>query len=143
MLKLARKRNIDVVQGFGEDLPFKNDIFNSITIVYTIELVDDPLHCLREAVGTLKKRGALILGILDRTSSWGKFYQQKKSESKFHKFFRADSPEEILQILKTIPVEFREAAQALFHAPPCVQKIEEPGKGYGQGGFVILKAVKI
>jgi ubiquinone/menaquinone biosynthesis C-methylase UbiE len=143
MLKLARQRNIKVVQGYGEDLPFKNETFNFVTIVYTIELVDDPLHCLREAVRTLKKRGALILGILDRKSSWGKFYEQKKTQSKYYKFFRFFSPEEILQIFKDIPVEFKETVQTLFHAPPDIQKIEEPRKGYGQGGFVVLKAVKM
>ena len=142
MLKLAKQRNIRVVQGFGEDLPFKNETFNFVTIVYTIELVDDPLHFLRETVRTLKKRGALILGILDRKSSWGKFYERKQAHSKYYKFFHFFSPEEILQIFKDIPLEFKEAVQTLVHPPPDINDIEEPMGDFGQGGFVVLKAVK-
>ena len=74
MLKLAKKRNIKVIQGFGEDLPFKNESFHFISIVYTIWLVDDPFRFLKEAVRTLKKKGTLVLGIRDRNSRWGKFY---------------------------------------------------------------------
>lgn len=143
MLKLAKQRNIKVVQGFGEDLPFKNETFNFVIIVYTIELVDDPLHCLKEAVRTLKKRGALILGMLDRKSSWGKYYERKQAHSKYYKFFHFFSPEEILQILKDISLEFKEAVQTLVHPPPDIKEIEEPREGYGQGGFIILKAIKI
>lgn len=143
MLKLAKQRNIKVVQGFGEDLPFKNEIFNFVIIVYTIELVDDPLHCLKEAVRTLKKRGALILGMFDRNSDWGKYYERKRAQSKYYKFFHFFSPEEILQIFKYIPVEFKDAVQTLFHPPPDIEEIEEPREGYGQGGFVLLKAIKI
>ena len=42
MLKLAKQRNIMVVQGFGETLPFKNETFHYVLIVFTIELIDDP-----------------------------------------------------------------------------------------------------
>jgi ubiquinone/menaquinone biosynthesis C-methylase UbiE len=43
MLKLAQKRGIQVVQGFGENLPFKNKVFHFIQIVFLIEFVDDPV----------------------------------------------------------------------------------------------------
>jgi len=143
MLKLAKQRNIKVVLGFGESLPFKNESFNFVTIVYTIELVDDPLRFLKEAVRTLKKRGALILGMLDRESSWGKFYKQKAAQSKYYNVFRFFSPEEILQIFKKLPLEYKVAFQTQFHPPPDIKDIEEPKKGFGQGGFVVLKAIKV
>jgi len=143
MLKLAKQRNIKVVLGFGESLPFKNESFNFVTIVYTIELVDDPLRFLKEAVRTLKKRGSLILGMLDRESSWGKFYKQKAAQSKYYNVFRFFSPEEILQIFKKLPLEYKVAFQTQFHPPPDIKDIEEPKKGFGQGGFVVLKAIKV
>lgn len=143
MLKFAKQRHIKVVQGLGEDLPFKNETFNFVTIVYTIELVDDPLHCLKEAVRTLQKRGALIVGMHNRNSDWGKHYERKQAQSKYYKFFHFFSPEEILQFFKEIPVEFKDAVQTLFQSPPDIKDIEEPREGYGPGGFVLLKAVKI
>lgn len=142
MLKHAKQRNIKVIQGYGEDLPFKNESFNFVLIVYTIWLADDPLRFLKEAVRTLNKRGALILGILDRKSSWGIFYEKKVAQSKFYSAGHFLSPDEILEIFKNIAVEFNEAFQTLLHPPPDIKETEEPRRGFGHGGFVALKAIK-
>jgi len=142
MLKLAEQRGVTVIQGIGENLPFKNESFNFVLIVLTIWLVDNPLSVLRETVRVLKKRGALILGILDRESSWGKFYMRKATKSSFYKSPHFFSPEEILLIFKDISLEFDAAFQTLIQPPPDIKYREEPEKGYGQGGFVVLKAIK-
>lgn len=143
MLKLAKKRNINVVQGFGENLPFKNESFHFVLIVFTIELVDDPPRFLKEAARTLKKDGAIILGIMDRDSQWGKFYEQKAAQGESYSDFSFLTPEEVLEIFKNIDVEFEEAFQTLFQPPPDIKDIEQPKRGFGRGGFVVLKAEKI
>ncbi len=140
MLKLAKARKIKAVQGFGEELPFKSQSFHFVSIVFTIEFVDDPIRFLKEAVRTLKKNGELVLGMLDRESEWGKYYERNTSRKRF---FRSFTPEEILKIFKGISLEFKEAFQTLFQPPPDIKKIEEPRRGYGQGGFVVLKGKKI
>ena len=142
MLKLAEQRGVTVIQGIGENLPFKNESFNFALIVLTIWLVDNPLSVLKEAVRVLKKRGVLILGILDRESSWGKFYMRKAAKSSFYKSPHFFSPEEILLIFKYISLEFDAAFQTLIQPPPDIKYREEPERGYGQGGFVVLKAIK-
>jgi len=142
MLKLAEQRGVTVIQGIGENLPFKNESFNFALIVLTIWLVDNPLSVLKEAVRVLKKRGVLILGILDRESSWGKFYMRKAAKSSFYKSPHFFSPEEILLIFKDISLEFDAAFQTLIQPPPDIKYREEPERGYGQGGFVVLKAIK-
>ncbi len=142
MLKLARQRNINVIQGFGENLPFKDESFHFVLIVFTIELVDDPPRFLKEAVRTLKKDGTLILGIMDRNSLWGEFYEQKAAQGESYTGFSFLTPEEILEIFKNIDVEFEEAFQTLFQTPPDFKDIEQPKRGFGQGGFVVLKALK-
>ena len=142
MLKLAEQRGVTVIQGIGENLPFKNESFNFALIVLTIWLVDNPLRVLREAVRVLKKRGELILGILDRESSWGKFYMRKAAKDSFYSSPHFFSPEEILLIFKDISLEFDAAFQTLIQPPPDIQYREKPEKGYGQGGFVVLKAIK-
>jgi hypothetical protein len=40
-------------------------------------------------------------------------------------------------------VEFKEAFHTHFHAPPDIQDIEEPKKGFGEGGLVVFKGVKL
>ncbi len=138
MLKLAQHKNVLVVQGVGENLPFKKESFNFVLIVYTIELADDALHFLTEAAKTLKKRGVLILGIANRASAWGKFYEQEAAKG----FWQWCSTEEILRYFKKIRLEFQEAFHTHFHAPPDIKEIEEPKKGFGPGGLVVFKAVK-
>lgn len=138
MLKLAQKRKISVVQGCGENLPFKKESFHFVLIVYTIELTDDAFRFLKEAVRTLKRRGVLILGIANRESSWGKFYEQEAARG----FWRFYSIEEILHYFKKVSVEFQQAFHTHFHAPPDIQGIEEPKKGFGEGGLVVFKGVR-
>ena len=142
MLKLARSQDIKVVQGSGENLPFKIGSFHFILIVLTMWLVDDPLRFLKEAAGTLKKNGVLILGIMDGKSQWGKFYEQKATQSKAYSAGQFLTPEEILEIFKKIGVKYKEAFQTLHHSPPDIEDIEEPRKGFGQGGFVAIKGIK-
>jgi ubiquinone/menaquinone biosynthesis C-methylase UbiE len=138
MLKLAQQKNILAVQGHGENLPFKKESFNFVLIVYTIELADDALRFLKEATKILKKRGALILGIANRESSWGKYYEQDAAKGLWHWY----SIEEVLRYFKKIRLEFQAAFHTHFHAPPDIKEIEEPKKGFGQGGLVVFKAVK-
>lgn len=142
MLKLAEQRGVTVIQGIGENLPFKNESFNFALIVLTIWLVDNPLSVLKEAVRVLKKRGALILGILDRESSWGKYHMQKAAKSSYYQSPHFFSPDDILLILKDISLEFDAAFQTLIQPPPDIKYREEPKRGFGQGGFAVLKAIK-
>jgi ubiquinone/menaquinone biosynthesis C-methylase UbiE len=142
MLKLAKNRNINVIQGFGENLPFKNESFHFVLIVFTIEFVDDPPRFLKEAVRTLKKDGTLILGITDRNSLWGEFYKQKAARGESYAGFSFLTPEEVLEIFQNIDLEFEEAFQTLFRPPPDIKDIEQPKRGFGRGGFVVLKAAK-
>jgi ubiquinone/menaquinone biosynthesis C-methylase UbiE len=48
MLWLAKKRGIRVVQGLGESLPFEDQSFDFVQIVFVVEFVDNLLLFLRE-----------------------------------------------------------------------------------------------
>ena len=139
MLTLAKKRGISVVQGTGEALPFKEETFDFVQIVFVIEFVDDPFVFLREAARSLRQNGALILGFIDKDSEWGRYYAGDPSH-RVH--FHPPSREEILDILEKIGMEFQEAFQTLFQPPPDISKKENPKRGFGRGGFVVLMAIK-
>jgi ubiquinone/menaquinone biosynthesis C-methylase UbiE len=138
MLRLAKKRGLLVVQGLGENLPFKDESFDFVQIVFVIESIDDLVSFLGEAVRTIRRNGFLILGFIDRDSPWGKYYAGQPSRDYFH----PPSPEEILDIFKKIGLDFREACQTLFQSPPDLGEREDPIGGFGQGGFVVLRATK-
>ena len=79
MLEIASRRDVNVRWGFGEDLPFLENSFDYVAIIITLCFVDDPLKVLQESRRVLKNDGELILGIIDKNSFLGKFYQKKKS----------------------------------------------------------------
>jgi ubiquinone/menaquinone biosynthesis C-methylase UbiE len=139
MLRLAKKRGLLVVQGVGERLPFKDGSFDFVQIIFVIEFVDDRVSFLVEAVRTIKPKGALILGFIDKDSPWGQYYARDPSS---RRHFHPPSPATILDIFKKIGLEFREARQTLFQPPPDLIEKEQPKPGFGQGGFVVLKGVK-
>ncbi|MCK4912845.1 MAG: class I SAM-dependent methyltransferase, partial [Candidatus Omnitrophica bacterium] len=79
MIDIAAQRDVVVRWGFGEDLPFFEDTFDYIAIIITLCFVQNPQKVLKEAIRVLKKNGKIILGIIDKNSFLGKFYQRKKS----------------------------------------------------------------
>jgi len=139
MIRLAKNRGLLAVQGLGESLPFKDECFDFVQIVFVIEFVDDLVLFLREAVRTIRRNGACILGFIDRESPWGQYYARDPSH---RRHFHPPSPQEVLDIFNKIGLEFREACQTLFQPPPDLNKKENPRRGFGRGGFVVLKATK-
>ncbi len=77
-LKMAKKRGVKTVQGYGENLPFEDETFGCILIIVTLCFVENPLAVLREAKRVVKKDGSIILGLVPRDSPWGAFYEEKK-----------------------------------------------------------------
>jgi len=143
MLKKARERNVVPVQGLGEELPFKNESFHFILIVVTICFADQPLRVFEEAARTLKKKGILILGIIDKKSKWGRFYEKKAAQSTFYKEAHFFSADKIRQLLKAAGFRVEAVYQTLLQPPSSTDIIKEPRSGAGDGGFVAFKAVKI
>jgi len=139
MLRLAKKRGLLVVQGLGESLPFKDESFDFVQIIFVIECVDDLVSFLREAVRTVRRNGALILGFIDRDSLWGQYYARDPAQ---RRNFHPPSTEEVLDIFDKIGLKFQEACQTLFQLPPDLSKKENPKRGFGRGGFVVLMATK-
>lgn len=139
MLGLARRKGIQVVQGFGEALPFRSGTFDFVLIVFVLEFVDDLRSFLEEATRVLGSRGALVAGFIDRDSSWGRHFRMSSSA---RRFFHPPSPRELIDAIESVGMEFKDSWQTLFGPPPDVLREEVPRPGYGRGGFVVFKAVK-
>jgi ubiquinone/menaquinone biosynthesis C-methylase UbiE len=83
MAKIAEKRGIQMVLGVAEYLPFKRQSFDLILIIAALSLFKDPVKALCEAAGVLKPGGQIIIGILDRDSLQGDFYESGKKGGRF------------------------------------------------------------
>lgn len=140
MLKIAQERGIDVHRAQGERLPFDSSLFDYIAIIITLCFVKDPVKVLIEAKRVLRNRGKIIIGIVDKNSFLGRFYQKKKSL--FYKKARFFSVEEIVDLLKMSGFGRFSYYQTIYKLPDKMKSVDKPRKGFGKGGFVIITGEK-
>lgn len=77
-LEFAEKRGIKVKIARGEELPFEDQYFGGVFMLFTLCFVKEPERVLSETGRVLKQDGRLIIGIINRESKWGEYYLQKK-----------------------------------------------------------------
>jgi SAM-dependent methyltransferase len=85
MRERARQRNIKVIDGVAEDLPYPDQSFDFVLMVTTICFVDDIYKSFDEVHRILIDKGHLIIGFVDKNSAIGKEYIKRKDESLFYK----------------------------------------------------------
>ena len=141
MLDIAKSRGIDIVKGVAESLPFENDYFDFVLIVTTLCFVDNPLKALSEIKRVLKPGGSLIIGMIDRSSALGKSYEAKKQDNPFYRDAHFYSVDEEIQLMNQLGFAQKEIYQTIFKPLENITKVEQVKKGYGDGGFVVIRAV--
>ncbi len=144
LLKMAVKKGIKVERAVGEKLPFPNGIFGGVFILFTICFVKEPRKVIAEANRVLKKGGGLILGIINRESVWGKFYQTKKAEGHpVYKHARFHSSKEVKALIKEVGLKV-EAFSSTLCQPPSDMPHEEAVHDLliEDAGFVCIHARK-
>jgi len=140
MLKIAKKRGIDVHRAQGERLPFDSSALDYITIIITLCFVKDPVKVLIEAKRVLKKRGKVIIGIIDKDSFLGRFYQGKKSL--FYRQAHFFGVKEVTDLLKMSGFGRISYYQTIYKFPDKMHSVEKPKKGFGKGAFVVISGEK-
>ncbi|MBN1633647.1 MAG: class I SAM-dependent methyltransferase [Ignavibacteria bacterium] len=140
MLDFARKRNLIVEKGYAENLPYPNSSFDFAVFITSICFIENPGKSLKEAFRVIKDKGELIVAIIDRDSTLGKSLETIKEDSKFYKYARFYSVPEMISIIEFNNFEIAEIVQTLINMNPHIP--ENPLKGYGKGGFVVIKAIK-
>ena len=140
MLRIANQRGVNTRWGFGEDLPFWKESFDYVAIIISLCFVKDPLKVLRESQRVLKKNGQIILGIIDKNSFLGEFYQKKKSM--FYKEANFFSVKELSRLLGSLGFQEISCYQTLFDLPKKIHSVQNSRKGFGRGGFVVISGQK-
>ncbi|MDI6800743.1 MAG: class I SAM-dependent methyltransferase [Thermodesulfovibrionales bacterium] len=141
-LKMAEKRGVKTVHGYGEDLPFEDETFGCILIIVTLCFVENPLEVLEEARRVLRKNGSIIIGLVPKDSPRGIFYEEKKKAGHpFYQSARFYTLSDIESLLQTIGLKISRIRSTLLQRPdePC--RIEEPIEGYTKdAGFLCIEA---
>ena len=140
MSKLAQQKGIIVLRGVAEHLPFKNNIFDFALMVTTICFVDDVNIAFQEARRILKSNGKFVVGLVDRNIPLGQIYLAKKEQNVFYRLATFYSTEEIISLLEQNKFKNIQIVQTVFGNLTEVKAIQSFKNGYGEGGFVVIKA---
>ena len=143
MKKIAQKRGIKVIEGVAEKLPFADSQFEFALMVTTVCFVDDIQTSFQEAYRVIKPGGCLVIGFIDRESPLGKLYQKHRKKSVFYRVATFHTTAEIVLNLKKAGFKNFSFTQTIFHNLPRIKALEPIKKGYGEGSFVVIKALKI
>jgi len=141
MIKIARRRGIDARLGFGERLPFKNSTFEYALIIVTLCFTKNPRQVLKETHRVLKKNGKVVIGIVDKNSFLGRFYQKKKSV--FYKNAHFFTVKDLTELLKSAGFGKIIYWQTIFALPSDMKGAHKELKGFGKGGFAVIAARKM
>jgi ubiquinone/menaquinone biosynthesis C-methylase UbiE len=142
MREIARKRGIEVIDAVAEDLPFADSQFDFALMVTTICFLDSIEAAFREAYRVLKLGGCLIIGFIDKNSPIGELYQQHKNESVFYRVANFYSVDDVVSQLKKDGFKDFNFTQTIFRNSAEIKDIEPVEEGYGEGSFVVVRAVK-
>ena len=145
MRKVARARGIDAVDGVAEHLPYSDSSFDFVLMVTTICFLDDVGAAMREAYRVIRPGGCIVIGFVDRESPVGRSYADHKDESPFYKDAEFLSVSEVSGHLEEAGFKDPTFRQTVFGAPGGsgeTGETETPREGYGEGSFVVVRAMR-
>lgn len=140
LLKIAKSRGIEIIEGVAESLPFSDNRFDTILFITTLCFVDDPFKALTEAKRVLKQRGILIIAMIDRDSKLGQRYENLKGQNPYYKYAHFFSITEIKELLRKIGFKQVEFYQTDFTSIEMFNAEETAKPGFGENGFIVIKA---
>jgi ubiquinone/menaquinone biosynthesis C-methylase UbiE len=140
MAALARKRGLKVLKGTAEKLPYEDRSLDFVLMVTVDCFLDDMNKAFQEIHRVLKSLGAVIIGMIDKSSPLGTVYQAKKEDNIFYCEATFHTVEELTSALKKVNFHEFNYWQTLLNISD--ETLEELQPGYGKGGFAVISAVK-
>lgn len=138
----AIQKGVHTLDAEAEHLPYQDKSFDYVLMAFCISYFKSVQFAFKQAYRVLKPGGSLLVGFLDKDSFIGKEYEARKQFSVFYKDATFYSPERIINELKRAGFSSFSFAQTLFKPLEEIKEVETPRTGFGQGSFVVIKAVK-
>jgi SAM-dependent methyltransferase len=142
MTEISRNRGITVYETVAEEATFDSETYDFVTMITTICFLKDPLKVFMKVKIILKPHGSFIIGLIDKNSKLGNYYESKKKDNIFYKHANFYSTKRVLDWLEKINFKNIQVYQTIFKLPKEITEIEPVRKGYGKGGFVVIHAQK-
>ncbi len=140
MRDYSHRLGLIVYKGTAENLPLEDKSYDFVLMVATICFIDNVEKAFREVRRVLKPGGSFIIGFVDKNSKLGKTYEKMKDQNKFYRYATFYSTDEIKQLLIKNKFKNVEIIQTVFGELAEIQNLQLFKEGYGEGGFVVIKA---
>jgi ubiquinone/menaquinone biosynthesis C-methylase UbiE len=141
MAKKAIEKDIEIIKGVAEHLPYGDLQFDFVLFV-TICHLENVKLAIEQAHRVLKHKGSIIIGFLDETQSIAKKYKERRQYSTFFKKAKFYSVPYIKKIIEEAGFKNLEFNQTLFGDLDSIKESQLPKTGYGEGSFIVVKATK-
>ncbi|HEY9221540.1 MAG: class I SAM-dependent methyltransferase [Lutibacter sp.] len=141
MAAIALKRGIEVVNGTAENLPMRDMYFDFVLFV-TICHLNSVKQAFKEAYRVLKPKGSIVVGFIDKDQKIGKTYEENRMRSTFFRYANFYSVAQVTKLLKEAGFKDFEYNQTLFGELDEIKEVQIPKQSYGEGSFVVVKAIK-
>ncbi|MEX1269282.1 MAG: class I SAM-dependent methyltransferase [Balneolaceae bacterium] len=138
MARIAQQRGIKTLLAKAEAIPFLSNTFDFAVMITTVCFLDNIPKAFQETRRVLKPNGSFIIGMIDKNSPLGQQYQENKKDNPFYRHAHFHSVDEITDYLKDAGFGKFKYWQTLITASE--KEVEKPREGYGEGGFVVIKA---
>lgn len=141
MAKKAMNRNVEILKGVAENLPYADLQFDFVLFVTVCHLENIKL-AIEQAHRVLKHKGSIIIGFLDKDQSIAKEYTERRQYSTFFKNANFYTVNYIKKIVEEAGFKNLEFIQTLFGDLNTIKEVQLPKTGFGEGSFVVVKATK-
>jgi len=142
MRKVARKKDLEVLDGVAENLPLESESFDLALMVTTLCFLDDVKKAFSEVYRILTPGGYFINAFIDKKSSLGQVYDKYKEKSIFYKIATFYSTEEVVSLLDGTGFKNLQFRQTIFQPLDKIEKVQPIKDGYGEGSFVVIRVKK-
>ena len=139
MAEVARARGIEVIEMSAEEMDFEEE-FDFILMVTTICFVDDPLKTIQNCYKALKNGGYLLVAFVDLASPLGKFYEKNKEKSKFYKYAKFFTKDDIIDLMKKAGFKEFECVENLYG--DSLDNLKFEIKNCNGGAFKVIRGRK-
>jgi ubiquinone/menaquinone biosynthesis C-methylase UbiE len=95
LIRIAKRRSIEVVRGEGEHLPYRTSSFDYVLMMTVICFLDDVTAVFREVNRVLQPGGILIIGFIEKDGEIYRIYQGETKKGRFLRVARFRTAEEV------------------------------------------------
>jgi len=95
LIRIAKRRSIEVVRGEGEHLPYRTSSFDYVLMMTVICFLDDVTAVFREVNRVLQPGGILIIGFIEKDGEIYRIYQGETTKGRFLRFAHFRTAEEV------------------------------------------------